>query len=341
MIPDRLRAAFESQARGCAKLGSPFMAQLNTLFATQKWPAGVIRDRAFAWPGDVSARAESVPLRLAGALHALRLQGDPDLDTVYPPQQASDGQLWAVISQSLTAQAAFIDSFIDSPPQTNEVRRAVVLIAAGHWLADHFGLPMRVLELGASAGLNLNWDRFGLQIRDAFFGPDDPAFVLTPDWEGPLPPPARPVVQDKRGVDLSPLDPVQDALRLRAYLWPDQPFRMDITDAAIACPRAPVDAGDAIDWLAGHLKPETGQLRMIYHTIAWQYFPASVQAKGTALIAAAGATATPETPLAWFGMEADDDPRGAGLCLRLWPGDVTLQMGRVDFHGRWVRWTPP
>ena len=83
-------------------------------------------------------------------------------------------------------------------------------------------------------------------------------------------------------------------------------------------------------------------MHIIQHTVAWQYFPAHAQHRGTALIEAAGARATPETPLAWMQMETDGDTTGAigaALTLRLWPGDLTLHLGRADFHGRWVKWT--
>lgn len=341
MIPDKLREAFETQARACDKLGSPFMARLNTLCATRDWPDGAIRDRLATWPGDLSPRGASVPLRLAGALHALALSGNPTVGAIYPPHDITDDALWGGVRQALVVEAAFIDAFIDSPPQTNEVRRAAVLIAAGHWLAARYGLPMQVYELGASAGLNLMWDQFALTIGAAHLGPDAPALTLAPDWDGPLPPATQPQVIDRRGVDLNPLDPGADALRLRAYIWPDQPHRLALTDAAIACQRAAVDKSDAIDWLSRRLDPVPGQLRLIYHTIAWQYFPAERQDTGRRLIEAAGAAATDASPLAWFGMEADDNPDGAALHLRLWPGDLTVSLGRVDFHGRWVRWTAP
>jgi len=77
---------------------------------------------------------------------------------------------------------------------------------------------------------------------------------------------------------------------------------------------------------------------MIYTTIAWQYFPAAKQAEGLAKIEAAGATATTDTPLAFVQMENDGVGPGALLTLRLWPGDLNLTLGRVDFHGRWVDW---
>ena len=341
MIPNALRMAFESQARGCANLGSPFMGRLMQLFATRQWPEGTVRDRAFAWQGDVSAMGQSIPLRLAGALHALKLQGNTPLAAVYPPENSGDDALWNAVCTVLVEEEAFINSFINSAPQTNEVRRSVALIAAGHWLAARFKMPLQIRELGASAGLNLMWDHFALDLGTTVLGPPSPALTLCPDWLGPLPPPARPRVAGRRGVDLNPLDPDADSLRLRAYLWPDQPERMRITEAAIACQAATVDRGDAVDWLSRQLEPVQRQVRVIYHTIAWQYFPAEAQAKGTALIESTGTAATAHTPLAWLSMEADDVDDGAALTLRLWPGDVTLALGRVDFHGRWVNWTAP
>jgi hypothetical protein len=38
-------------------------------------------------------------------------------------------------------------------------------------------------------------------------------------------------------------------------------------------------------------------------------------------------------------MEADAGAEGAGLRLRLWPGDLDLAMGRAGFHGQWVNWS--
>lgn len=341
MTPKVLAAAFAAQAVHCANLDSPFMARLCTLMATRDWPAGPIRDRIFAWPGNPSHRADAVPLRLCGALHALRLQGDPALMLAYPPHEVSDDDLWQAVSAALTDHAAKIDRFIDSPPQTNEVRRAGGLIAAAHWLHARHALPFRLTELGASGGLNLMFDNFALALPDKTLGPADPVLTLRPDWTGALPPDTPPVIVDRMGVDLNPLDPTNpdDALRLQAYLWADQPHRLDLTRAAMTVATAPVIRADAIDGLTPRLPHVPGQLHLIYHTIAWQYFPADRQATGRARIEAAGASATRDTPLAWLGMEADGtDAPGAALTLRLWPGDVTVQLARMDFHGRWIDW---
>lgn len=333
----RLLDAFADQARSCADLGSPFMAQLCDLFATRLTPDMPLGARLFAWPGDLTPRAESVPLRVCGALHALRLEDRAGLAAAYPPNTVDDDTLWAAVTHALETETAFIDRFIDSPPQTNEVRRSAALIAAGHVIHDHFPLPFRVSELGASAGLNLRWDRYALDAGGQTFGPADSRLVLRPDWDGPLPPTNSPRVVERRGVDLNPLDPHRDALRLRAYLWPDQPYRLHLTDAAIAMAGEDVDRADGVTWLEPRLPHVPGQVHMIYSTVAWQYFPAEAQARGTALIEAAGATATADHPLAWFTMENDGTPPGAAMTLRLWPGDITLDLGRVDFHGRWVK----
>jgi len=161
-----------------------------------------------------------------------------------------------------------------------------------------------------------------------------------------LPASTRPEVVNKRGVDLRSVDleNEHDRLRLLSYLWPDQPDRMALTENAISLPRPPVDQADAIDWLETRLaqQPE-GRLHLVYHTIAWQYFPKKAQQRGTALRAEAGQKATTTRPLAHLSMEADGDGPGAGLTLTTWPGGAQMALGRADFHGRWIDWAakPP
>lgn len=338
----RLTQAFEEQAVHCDALGSAFMGRLCLLFAHCPWPDTALTDRLFEWEGDISGAGQSLPLRLAGGLHALVINGH-ELAAAYPPHHVTDDALWDAVSAAMVSEQSFLDAWVNSAPQTNEVRRAAVLIAVGRVLAARFGLPLWLSELGASGGLNLMWDRFALSIAGQRFGPEDAGVVLTPDWEGDAPPNEEPIVAARRGVDLNPLNPrdAADQLRLRAYLWADQPERMTRTQAAIAGYDAQVDRGDAIEWLADHLGHGAGTCHMIYHTVAWQYFPADVQKRGAAMIAAAGASATEDAPLAWFGMEADGRGDGAALTLRIWPLDITLDLGRADFHGRWVKWNAP
>jgi hypothetical protein len=101
-----------------------------------------------------------------------------------------------------------------------------------------------------------------------------------------------------------------------------------------------VDRGDAAPWLAHRLaEPQPRRLHLVYHTVAWQYFPPETQDACLSALERAGARATPDAPLARLAMEADGLRDGAGLSLTLWPDGQTLALGRIDFHGRWLRWT--
>lgn len=329
------------QARTCAEMGSPFTARLLTLLSRELASAGPVGARLLGWRG---TRDEVVPLRLAGALHALVLSGAaPDLARAYPPHDPSDEALRSALLAALHDHADHVARTLDGPPQTNEVARSAVLIAAAHWLHARHPLPLRLSELGASAGLNLHFDRYAVQAGPVRLGPEDAALTLSPAWTGPPPPPAPVAIAERRGVDLSPIDPSDPAqrLRLRSYVWPDQPERLARLDRALALPPAPVDRGDAAGWLAQRLaEPAPGTLHLVFHTVAWQYFPPATQAACTAALEAAGARATPDAPLAHLAMEGDGGPRGAALSLTLWPGGRTVRLGRADFHGRWVDWSP-
>ncbi|EEW26837.1 DUF2332 domain-containing protein [Rhodobacter ferrooxidans] len=239
-------------------------------------------------------------------------------------------------------QQAFLLDWLTRPPQTNEPRRSAVLIAAAHWLTARYHLPLVLSELGASAGVNLIWDAYALALPGRTLGPADPALTLSPDWHGPLPRATPPKVIARAGVDLNPLDPERDRLRLLAYVWADRLTRMDRALHAVARLRPQIERADAVDWLQTRLAtPRPGALHLIFHTVAWQYFPAAAQARGTAMLAAAGARATAAAPLAHLAMEADATPGSAALTLHLWPEDRQIALGRADFHGRWLDWQAP
>lgn len=322
------------------------MGRLMAVLADRLQPKGAVAARVLGWPGDVGPSGQSVPLRLAGALHGLVIEGcDPALAAAYPPNSVKDDTLFAAVETALIRHETRLMGWLDHPPQTNDVRRAAALIPAIWWALARHDLPVSLLELGASAGLNLSLDRFALRIGGTLHGPTDSPVQLAPDWTGPMQAP-RPIrVAARAGVDLHPLDArsPDHALRLCAYLWPDQPGRLTLTRAAIALGATLPDQGDAAAWLDRQLaKDRPGTLRVVYHSIAWQYFPPATQARARAALAAAGARATKDAPLAHVAMEADGDPHGAALTVQTWPagpgqhGPKTL--ARVDFHGRWVDW---
>ncbi len=339
-----LAQAFRDQADACTHLGSPFMGRLFNLLA-EHWPSDTaLAAKCATFQGDVGPAGHSLPLRIGGGLHALRLQGDAALTSVYPPNAPDDDTFRDTILKALHRHDAALTDWIDSPPQTNELRRSAALIPGARLVAERFGLPVHLSELGASGGLNLMWDRFAIEANGWRVGPDDAVVTFTPDWGGPAPGGVQPVVASRRGVDLNPLDPTDpdDLLRLTAYLWADQPFRLDMTRAAAGAVPAPVDRGDAIDWLEARLAtaPE-GHVHLIQNTVVWQYVSDAAQARGHALIEATGAEATEAKPLAWLQLETDGDTQrlgGAAITLQMWPDGTQLMLGRADFHGRWVRW---
>jgi len=321
------------------------MARLCTFFAERLQTGGTAADRVLAWTGDRSSRGDAVPLRLAAALHALVLRGAcPRLATVYPPFPATDSALEAEIERALGAHPAVILDWLDSSPQTNEVRRSAGLIPAFHELAQRYQLPLATSELGASAGLNANWPAYRLQLPGDSLGDDAAALLLKPRWRGPLPPQKSPDVAARTACDLNPLSPADPASRLRllSYLWPDQPDRLALMRAALdvaARTGLAVQKADAADWLESRLHhPRKRHLHVVYHTIVWQYFPDHVARRCLDLLQTAGANATPDAPFAWLRIEADTRQDGAPILLTQWPGGDTHTLGRMDFHGRWVTW---
>jgi hypothetical protein len=338
-----VRGSFIEQALNCENLDSPFMGQLLRLLAKNLTIETSVGQRVLNWPGDPTYRVDAVGLRLAGALHALVLNGEcPELIAVYPPKKVNTQLLWSAIETALVKHESHILNWLIQPPQTNEVRRSSAIMPACLHIQSKFGLPLVISELGASAGLNLNWDRFHLSIDGLDFGDKASSVQLAPKWSGPLPPQVIPNVIARAGCDLNPLNPNHDALRLLAYTWPDQKERMIRTKAAITIAQdnpTPVDKSDAEAWLNNRLsKPYNGAVHVIYHTVAWQYFPTKTQEACKELIYNAGRNATIAAPIVWIGMEADDDPNGAGLRITSWPNGYEQKIARVDFHGRWVQW---
>lgn len=344
-VADIVRHSFREQAKAATLLGSPFTARLCGLVAERLDDGTAVGHALFEWPGDASVRNDLLPARLTGALHALLLsEGDVGLSAAYPPKQVDDDQLWQAVTGAFESHADFILQRLRYAPQTNEIRRCNALLPGFLTIAKLFGKPLQLLEVGASAGLNLQWDRYHYDLAGRSWGDPASPVRLSPDWEGPSPPEVEIKVARRLGCDLNPLDPTcaEDRLRLMSYVWADQPDRMQNLRAAlsIAANDPPqVERADALEWLPRELsKPADGTVRVVYHSIAWQYLPPEARAKGEAIIAEAGSKATDHAPLARLQMEADEGSDGAALSLQVWPGGETRELGRADFHGRWVRW---
>jgi hypothetical protein len=215
------------------------------------------------------------------------------------------------------------------------------------WLADT-GLPPRFecLEIGSSAGINLMLDRYHYDLGGVQVGPEPGAIRFTPEWQGDSPP-AHPIeIISTKGCDVAPVDladPAQ-ALRLKAYIWPEHTVRFERIEAAIAeATKRPPDLVriNAAEFVEAELaKPQAeGITRVLMHSIVWQYVPADQQARVTAAMEAAGARATPERPLAWIALEANRVLHVHEMVVRYWPGgDAGEIVTRAHPHGAWIAW---
>ncbi|MFN7400292.1 MAG: DUF2332 domain-containing protein [Sandaracinobacter sp.] len=332
------------QAHWCTALGSPFTALLCTLVADRLDPAIPLARRLDAWPGN--PQDDALMLRITGGLHALVRSGKaPTLAALYPPAPAPDPDaLWAALAPVLAGKA--ILPWLDSAPQTNEVARSGVLVPGFLTIAAETGLPLALLELGCSAGLNLVPDRYAYRLGTLEAGNPDSCLRIEPVWEGAAPPAVPLKIASRAGVDLNPLDLLSpDARnRLLAYVWPDQPQRLERMARAIAITAEDMPEivqGDAADFVETRVETRKGVTTTVFHSIAFQYFPPETQARIEAHMEQAAASATRAAPLAWLRFELEpgaDSGVPPSLRLRLWPGGEDRLLARAHPHGKLVQW---
>jgi hypothetical protein len=140
--------------------------------------------------------------------------------------------------------------------QTNEVGRSAVIGPALTWVARRHGGPLRVVDVGSSAGLNLLCDRYLLDYGE--FGttgaPDSPLRIECRVASGTPPIVSRlPSIAWRMGIDLDPPDlrDGDDVRWLLACTWPDT-GRLARTQRAIDIARRDpplVVRGDALGTL--------------------------------------------------------------------------------------------
>jgi len=337
-----IRASFETQAMWCGRLGSPFTAQLCETLAFALDRSGASGRRVLDWTGDPGPGGDALALRLCGGLHALvRAGAAPGLAALYPPAPLPDAEALRRALAPVLRQEALLP-WLDSAPQTNEVGRSAVLMAGLLVVAARFEQPIALYELGASAGLNLQLDRYAFNLGGRAAGDPASAVRLDPEWTGNQPPAALVRIVGRQGVDLNPLDPRADRERLLAYLWPDQEARLARARAALdiaAADPTPVETGDAADWIESRLAlaGPAGVTRIVMHSVALQYFPAGVQARVVCHIERAGRAATKAAPLAWLRFEKLPQDEKYSLRLRLWPGEEHL-LAWAHPHASNIKW---
>lgn len=338
MIGYRLR----EQARWCERLGSRLYADLLLRAARDAEAGGpvweVLRGR------EEEPETFYAALRLLGSVHRVVLEGRaPALALHYPSAGGTPGDPWPAFRATVEGHAEELRRLIARPPQTNEVGRSASLLGGFLLVARDTGLPLRLLEVGASAGLNLRWDRYRYESGGWAWGDPGSPVRFEGVFRGPSAPPAVAAeVVERRGCDLDPIDPAsqEGRLTLLSYVWPDQVERVERLRAALRVAEgvpAPVDRAPAVPWLEGLLaEPAPGRATVVFHSVVATYLEEEDRRRLAALLEEAGARATPEAPLAHLSLEREGDE--FPVRLRRWPDGEERTVALSTAHGPPVEW---
>jgi len=332
-----LGRTIELQRVGCELAGSDLYARVLAAVARDVDDGGPCRQ--VLEPYAEAPVGDAILLRLLAGVHSLVLDGTlEELAGHYPSVGGTPGpDLGAAFVRAVGAHVPGLASVMDSGVQTNEPGRSVALLCG--FLAEHRpGLQIRVLEIGASAGLNLLFDHYHYRSAGWSFGPPDSQLRFDDPWVG-RPPAARGPIEvvERRGCDVDPIDPSSPAgvQRLRSFVWPDQLPRLARLDAALAVAAAhpvEIDRAHAVGWLRERLaEPPPGVVTVVSHSIMFQYLSQPDRSELLDLLERAGARATAATPLVWLRMEPGGEQ--AEVRTTSWPGGRTRLVARSSYHG--------
>ena len=340
-----IASAFRFQAQGCRDTGSRLYAELMDAAAQDVERGGVIAQLVEGWRGHPVL--DALGLRLFGGIHRMVLTGSaPRLARYYPSAGgvADSAALWPELLSFVGERFEELRAALGERVQTNEVARAAALLPGFLRIAAQTGLPIRLLELGSSAGLLQLADGYRYELGPHHWGSESSPVTIRAEWSGPAPDlETKLEVASRLGCDPNPLD-VGDpavALRLQSFVWPEQLERMALLRAAIGYARRVqprIEQTGAARFLARELaRPAPDVATVVFHSVVWWYIPESERAEITRLMEEAAARAAPRAPLAWLRFEGSTT-REAELRLSLWPGGRGALLGTAHYHGRWVKW---
>ncbi len=291
---------------------SPLYAHLFAIIAD--WLASDAADPVVGWL--VEAAAERPPfdvtLLLMAALHRDVLAGEPAVSALarfyatVGGEEMTNGEEQAIASpaaggrladdlrDAIIARRDALGAFIRTANvQTNETGRGLA------WLLPATGMgweAVHLVELGASAGLNLVADRRGYRLVDADdppqtrlqLGQGPPQFTTLMRGTGALPAStAVPTIRSRTGGDVRPfyLRTADDELMLASFIWGDQAQRMARLREGIAALRsvetsaapvrlAPLNLPDGLSRFLAEELPRTFDAPVIlYNTVVTLYLP--------------------------------------------------------------------
>lgn len=289
--------------------GSPVSAEIL---------AAVIDDVAAGGPLSTelpqTVRFGSFPgLRVMAAVHRLAIERRvprvalrlPTLGGEPPLTESARADLRRDVVDALMANTDVLQESLGHTPQTNETARAALLRCA--LSREDSAQPVRLREIGASAGLNLRVEHL----------PGQPALEA-----GPLP-----AIVDRLGCDLQPVDISTTSGRalLSSYVWVDDVDRFARLAGALRVADqfpAKVVTRDAVAF-CHDLAPEPGVTTVLWHSAMWVYLPETTRAGILQETARAGEAASTDAPFVHVSWEADAGLPGLasfGLVVRRWDG---------------------
>ena len=294
----------------------------------------------------VAAIANTPPLNLLFGGVKLGLTADDALAAWYPHLAGSDARqpdveaYQAFRSHALDRASALIEVGATRRTQTNEALRSAAILPWIASTAKAWDAPIHLVDIGASAGLNLCLDRFdydydGHLIPAAF--PTATRLTLRCENRGGFALPERvPAIASRTGLDLSPIDAADaDATAwLEALVWPEHTDRLERLRAALDIRRdtdVNMVAGDAAVTLREVEASLPPGPMVVFHTVmAYQLD----QEQRRALDAAVAEVAE-RRPVARIAMEP---VRGTGhqhiqVGLAL---DTAEVRASAHAHGRWI-----
>lgn len=306
---------------------------------------------------------QRLPVLLLAAIHLLLLEGaDDDLRAWYPnlvadPRRVDGQDPAAALIRFCRAHHEELHRILTRHQvQTNEVGRCALFLPVLSVIASQHG-PLALLDVGASAGLNLNLDRYGYHWPPHDHLNSGSAVRLDCDVSGAVPIPREmPTIGWRRGLDRSPIDVTdpEQARWLEACIWPEQTGRAANLRAAIRLTSEhPVDVreGDAVTDLPRHLLEAAAAGHPVV-TNSWvlNYLATPEREAYVATLDDLGAT----TDLSWVYAESPAEVRGIPrvtdesrqnatvLSLVRWrDGQRTVvHLADAHPHGRWIDWCP-
>jgi hypothetical protein len=344
VVSDSVDEELFAQGAGCAAYGSPMYGVMMKAAARDYRDRGPVRSFFNAEPR--RRTASRIGLRLMGALHLRALDGSAPALAAHLPSTGGDGDAaaaWREARRIIADEGETLSEAFDRTPQTNEAARSMPLLGGLLAIADEVGMPVALLDVGASAGLNLRLDRFRYEGPDWAWGDAASALVLRNRTLSGRPNhlDAQLHVAERLGCDLHPLDVSneRECLELRSYVWPDQIERFARLDAAIAVARnlpVTIDRADFLQWIPQRAVPRENAATVVMHSIVTQHLSNAVRDGMQRAIEEACSLATASSPMAWLRLEEYDASYQTRLTI--WPSRREYTIARSDGHGQSIEW---